>query len=164
MTIRRTARAGLLLVIAGVFLMANSNTAQADDDQALCRMFEIKATKSKGGIDPALKPLRKKLSKPPFDSWSSFKLLAKHNQKIEKGKAFELKLAPGGKLTLLYRDRSSSPGKKDRLRLSFQLDDKKGKRIADLTVKLDSGDFNLIGGGRLADGAAYILATACKVK
>jgi len=152
----------VLVGVAIAFLATDTGQAWADDDVVRCRLFEIKATKDKKGIDPQLKPLRRKLSKPPFDSWTSFKLLAKHQKDAPRMKALQLKLVPGGKLTLLYRDRSERKGKKARIRLSFTLDDKSGKRIADLTVKLDSGDFNLIGGGRAKDGAAYILATACK--
>jgi hypothetical protein len=163
MIVRRVAHLVALVVIAG--LMFGSSEASAAPEKADCQLFEIKATKDpKGGIDPALKPLAKKLSKPPFDSWKSFKLLAKHAQKVERMKPLELKLAPGGKLTLLYRDRIAERGKKPRLRLSLTLDSKSGKRVADLTIQLDSGDYNLIGGGTLPDKAAYILATTCKVK
>ncbi|MBT8493053.1 MAG: hypothetical protein KJO07_08340 [Deltaproteobacteria bacterium] len=152
-----------LVVFAG--LTFGSVEANAAPDKADCQLYEIKATKDpKGGVDPALKPLAKKLSKPPFDSWKSFKLLARHKKTVERMKALELKLKPGGKLTLLYRDLISAPGKKPRLRLSLTLDSKSGKRVADLTIKLDSGDYNLIGGGTLPGGAAYILATTCKVK
>ena len=163
MMMRSLARAATTMLVALSVLVAYSSSAWAQDS-ATCKIFEIKATKGKGGIDPALKPLKKKLSQPPFDSWTSFKLMAKHDKKVERMKALELKLAPGGKLSLLYRDRTEAPGKKSRLRLTFTLDDKTGKRIFDMTLKLDSGAFNLIAGGRLPDEAAYILATACSVK
>jgi len=160
MIMRRLART--VVIVAALAVMGGSSAWAGD--AADCHIFEIKASKGKAEVDPALEPLRKKLSKPPFDSWTSFKLMAKHDQQVERMKALELKLAPGGKLSLLYRDLISAPGKKPRLRLSFTLDDKSGKRVADLTVKLDSGDYNLIGGGSLPEGAAYILATTCSVK
>lgn len=151
------------LVLAGLIVLCAGTASAAD--VAKCKILEIKATKDpKGGIDSELKPLKAKLERPPFDSWKSFKVLAKHQKQVERMKALELKLVPGGKLSLLYRDLSATKGKKPRLRLSFTLDDKSGKRIAEYTIKLDSGDYNLIGGGRLKGGAAYILATTCQAK
>lgn len=163
---RRSAWRALVWAGAIAVVMAlGAGSASAAPETASCKIFEIKATKDgKKGIAKELAPLRKKLSRPPFDSWKSFEVLAMHAETIERMKALELKLVPGGELSLLYRDLISSKGKKPRLRLSFTLDDKDGKRIADLTVKLDSGDYNLIGGGRLEGGAAYILATTCRAR
>src|SRR5262245_45691278 len=130
---RQSAGSGLSAMIMAALMvmfasMATAKNAHAQPDEADCGLFEIRASKGTGGIDPALKALQNKLKKPPFDSWSEFKLLAKHQKKLARGKALELKLSPGGKVTVLYRDRSDAKNKKPRLRLSLTLDDKNGKR------------------------------------
>lgn len=134
------------------------------EDKASCTVLEIEASNSGKGIDKALQPLAKKLKKPPFSAWKSFKLLKRHQRNVVRMKAFTLKLVNKGKMSLLYRDASGSAHNKTRLRLSLTLDDAKGKRKLDLTIKLDSGDYYLIGGDPLKDGGTYILATSCEAK
>lgn len=153
---------GAFALVALGIAIAPGEAHAADD--ATCQVYEIKASNGAGGVDPALRGLAKKLGKPPFSSWKTFELLKKHDRGIEQMKAFEVGLVPGGKLSLLYRDRSDPEGKKPRLRLSFTLDDKAGKRKLDGTIKLDSGDYYLIGGDELEGGGTYILAVSCAVK
>ncbi|HLU67968.1 MAG TPA: hypothetical protein VKZ63_16900 [Kofleriaceae bacterium] len=141
---------------------ARARTAQADKaEQADCSIFEIEASNGKPGVDPALRPLERKLKKPPFSSWKTFKLLKKHDKKLQMMKQLSLPLVTGSKLGLLYRDKSDDKGKKVRLRLGFTLDDKDGKRKVDGTIKLDSGDYYLIGGDELKGGGTYIVAVTC---
>jgi hypothetical protein len=136
--------------------------ARAEAEAAKCQIFEIKAKNTKGGkIDPALRPIASKLKKPPFSSWNTFESMAHHDETAVRMKAFELELVPGGKMSLLYRDQIQAEGKKPRLRISLTLDDKSGKRLLDATIKLDSGDWYLIGGESLPGDATYILATSC---
>lgn len=133
--------------------------------QVDCTIYEMAASTGNPNVDPALRPLQKKLKKPPFSSWTSFKLLKKHDEQAVKMKALVLPLYTGSKLSLLYRDTSSSQGKKVRLRVTYTLDDKNGKRKLNSTLNLDSGDFSLIGGDwdKLPDGATYIVAVSCRV-
>ena len=133
--------------------------------QVDCAVYEMAASSGKPNVDPALRPLQKKLKKPPFSSWTSFKLLKKHDEQAVRMKALVLPLYTGSKLSLLYRDTSSSQGKKVRLRVTYTLDDKNGKRKLNSTLNLDSGDFSLIGGDwdKLQDGATYIVAVSCRV-
>ena len=133
--------------------------------QVDCTIYEMAASTGKPDVDPALRPLQKKLKKPPFSSWTSFKLLKKHDQQAVKMKALVLPLVTGSKLALLYRDQVADPGKKLRLRVTYTLDDKNGKRKLNSTLNLDSGDFSLIGGDwdKLQDGATYIVAVSCRV-
>lgn len=135
--------------------------ARAADESASCQILEIRASNEAGGIDKALEPLAKKLKKPPFSAWKTFGLLKKHDRSVAKMKSVDLDLVPGGKLSLLYREKSA--GAKPRLRLSFTLDDKSGKRLFNGTVNLDVGDYTLIGGEPLDGDATYILGVACKV-
>lgn len=146
-------------------VLAGASSAHADTDEAACTLYEIKASKGEGGIDKELAPLAKKLKKPPFSTWKTFKLLKKHTATAVRMKAVTLKLVSGGKVTLLYRDLMESKKRKSkpRLRLSMTLDDKNGKRKLDLTIKLDSGDYHLIGSDADKDGTK-ILATTCSVK
>ena len=106
--------------------------------------------------------LEKKLKKPPFSSWKTFKLLRKHDKQAVKSKVLTLPLHTGSKLSLLYRDQSAAQGKKMRLRVTFTLDDKNDKRKLDSTINVDSGDHSLIGGDELPGGGTYILAVSCK--
>ena len=75
-------------------------------------------------------------------------------------KAVDLALVPGGKLSLLFREKTAGP--RPRLRLSFTLDDKSGKRLFNGTVNLDVGDYSLIGGESLEGDATYIIGVSCK--
>lgn len=133
--------------------------------QVDCSIYEIAASDGKPEVDPALRPLQKKLKKPPFSSWKTFKLLKKHDKQAIRMKALTLPLVTGSKLSLLYRDQSANQGKKIRLRLTFTLDDKNDKRKLNGTLNLDSGDFSLIGGDwdKLPDGGTYIVAVSCRV-
>ena len=141
---------------------STQSTAQppAAPQQVECAIYEMAASDGKPDVDPALRPLQKKLRKPPFSSWKTFKLLKKHEKQAVRMKALTLPLTTGSKLSLLYRDQSASQGKKVRLRLTFTLDDKNDKRKLNGTLNLDSGDFSLIGNeaDKLADGGTYIVA------
>jgi hypothetical protein len=150
------------IVLAFAVVLGRPAVARADAEKASCQVFEIKASNDDGGVDAALKPLAKKLKKPPFSAWKRFALLKKHDKAAVKMKAVELRLVPGGTLSILYRERANAKGKA-RLRLTFTLDDKGGKRLFNGTVAVDVGDYSLIGGETLEDGATYILAVSCKV-
>jgi hypothetical protein len=150
-------------VALGAVLLVGGADAHAQDGSARCTFFEIEASnEGEPTIDPQLQPLKKKLEKPPFSSWKTFKVLGKHDKGIARMKPEQIQLAIGGKLTALYRDLISAKGKKDRLRMTVTMDDKKGKRTLDTTFTVDSGDYILIGGQSLASGATYILAISCK--
>jgi hypothetical protein len=155
-----------LVMAAPTGAWAQAKPASPATGDAVCSIFEIAASNgkrgAKGSVDPQLRPLAKKLKKPPFSSWSTFKLLKKHDQKLAKMKQVSLALVTGSKMGLLYRDKSDAEGKKARLRLQFTLDDKDGKRKLDGTIKLDSGDYYLIGGDDLKGGGTYIVAVSCK--
>lgn len=154
----------LATAIATLALLALAGAGDAHaqgGDRADCTVLEIRASNDDGGIDPALRPVAKKLKRPPFSSWKSFRLLKKHSRQVVKMKALELRLVSGGRMALLYRESVPAKKNKTRLRLSLTLDDKNGKRKLDLTIKLDSGDYHLIGGDPLEGGATYVLATSC---
>lgn len=152
------------LLAACVVLVGADKTVWADTSDALCTIYEIRASSDKAGIDAELSGLKHKLKKPPLSSWTSFKLMKKHQKTAGLMKAVDVGLVPGGKLSLLYRDRQDEANKKPRLRFGFTLDDKGGKRQLDGRVRFDSGEYTLIGNGsELADGATYLLAVTCSV-
>lgn len=142
---------------------AGDAPARPSADQAACKIFEIKATNEPGGVDPALRPLARKLKKPPFSSWKTFRLLKRHDQVLQRMKQLDLKLVTGSRMGLLYREKSGGKQTKVRLRLSFTLDDKHGKRKLDGTINVDSGDYYLIGGDEV-EGGTYIVAVSCTAK
>src|SRR5688500_20129315 len=83
-------------------------------NNADCIIYEIEASNAAPAVDKALQPLAKKLKKAPFSSWKTFKLLKKHDKKVQKMTALRQNLVTGSKLTLLYRDRSTGTNNKTR--------------------------------------------------
>jgi hypothetical protein len=162
----RVARHAAQLIAFGLALAITltGSEALADNGKAELTVYEIRASNDKGDSDPELSKgrLANKLRKGPFRSWTKFEKLAKHEKTVAQLKAQMVGLKPGGKLSVLYRSRIQSKGKKDRLRLSITLDKKNGKRHLDTTIELDAGDFFLVGGQNLPDGATYILAISLK--
>ena len=151
-----TRRAWLAATI--LIALAVARPAAADEDSASCHLLEIRASGGGSEIDAALKPLARKLKKPPFSAWSRFALLKQHRRAAVRMKAVDVELVTGGKLSLLFRDK----GGKGRLRLTFTLDDKSGKRLFNGTVNLEGGDYTLIGGEPLDGDATYILGVTCR--
>lgn len=129
---------------------------------ARCVVNEIRASNDKGGIDPALAPLEAKLKRPPFSSWDTFKLLARHDAALESKKTEKLKLVTGGKMSLLFRDRIKAKGSKPRVRISVTVDNTGGQRIVESTMVLDSGDDSVIGGWPFDQGT-YLIALSCTI-
>lgn len=135
--------------------------AHAQADLAACTFFEVKASNVGAGIDADLDGLAKKLSKPPFSSWTSFKLVKRHEEKLERMKSEDIRLALGGKLQALYHQRSK--GTKARFSLSMSLDDKKGRRALDTKISVDAGDYFVIAMSTSSE-SSDILALTCNSK
>ena len=162
---RGIAHAFAALAMCGMVTLFGIGEARADANPADCTVFEIKASNpDKGGIDPALQPLEKKLRKGPFKAWSRFDKLAKHSKTLTRMKSEEIALVPG-KLSMLLRGVAREEGRKARLRLSLTVDNQQGKQVSNTGTELDSGDFILIVDGRLKiPGGDYILAVSCAAK
>jgi hypothetical protein len=153
---------GLLAAIA--LLAASAGFAQASE--ALCDVYEIKASNDPGGIDKDLQKLEKTLRKPPFTSWTAFKLLKRHSQLAAVRKPVQLALSTGGTMKLLIRDRLDRQGKAPRLRITATMFNAKGKQTTEVTSVVDSGNAWLIGGAPLEGhpGATYFVGVDCAVK
>ncbi len=155
-------RTTLFAVAAVASALALPRAAHAQSQSASCEVSEIAATQGTTlSIAPALKDLSKKLKKPPFSSWKTFKLLKKHTNQLSLMTALNIKLSSGRKLSLLYRSRHQRKNRRIRLRFTFALDDKKGRRTVDGAITMESGQYSLIGGDRLPNKGTYILAISC---
>jgi len=140
--------------LALVFVLGSAAPALADD-KADCNYLEISASSSKEpAIDAELKPLEKKLKKPPFSSWNTFHTLSSGHVAAQKLKP-ETPALKQGKLTLLLRDRTDK-----RLELTITIDAADGKRVIDNKQSANAGEW-LLFGQNVGDNG-YILALTCK--
>ncbi|RMH44883.1 MAG: hypothetical protein D6689_01350 [Deltaproteobacteria bacterium] len=153
--------AAALLAIA---LPAPAARAQSKP-AAACDVFEIEANNDGKGIDPGLGGLARVLKKPPFASWSSFVLIARHRAKVATAETAEIALKVGGRLDLTVRDVVRKQGKKPRLRMAVAWVNAKGKK-ATASSEVDSGDPWLIGGEPMPGKpkSTYFLGIACTVR
>ncbi|HET9991038.1 MAG TPA: hypothetical protein VFQ65_21045 [Kofleriaceae bacterium] len=141
-------------VLACAVLVATSAVARADE-KADCDYLEIAASNSKTpAIDGELKPLDKKLKKPPFASWNTFHKLSGGPVSLSKQKADSLRLAQGG-ASILLRDRSDK-----KLELTVTIDGADGKRVLDNKQSVPIGEWSMFVHTAKDDG--HILALTCK--
>jgi hypothetical protein len=147
-------RIWLAALAAAAALSAFPSGALAGD--ADCSYIEIAATNGKAAsIDGDLKPLEKKLKKPPFTAWNTFKKLSAGTSSLTKNKAEAIKLAQGA-ASLMLRDRSEK-----RVELTVTMDGADGKRVLDAKPAIKSGDWLLLVGTNAKDDG-HILALTCK--
>ena len=130
--------------------------AQPAADNADCSYVEITATNAKeAAFDPALKPLEKKLKKPPFTAWNSFKQLSSGAAALGKNKPHRLKLQQGTE-SIMLRDRATK-----RVELTVTMDNAEGKRVLEAKPAFKSGDWLLLVGTNAKDDG-HILGLTCK--
>src|SRR5262245_25207674 len=148
-------------LVAVAFLLGGAATARAQD-RASCTAIELSATKAKEPSIPAdLKPLEKKLQKPPCSSWNSFKVLSSSDLALEAMKAASPKLAAGA-ATVILRDIEKREGKRPRLSLGITMDGQSGKRVFDSKVTVDAGD-SVMFGEILPNDDGHFVALSCKL-
>ena len=122
-----------------------------------CSFFEVEGSSGKavsvdGGIDAVL---AKRLQQGQFKQWNTFKLLSKLPKSLEKKKTEKLPLKQGsGQATLV------EIVDKSQVRMTFAIDDGKGKTLASSTQTVDAGDWLIV----VVDtpGKGHILAGTCK--
>jgi hypothetical protein len=140
--------------LAVALVLASAAPAFADD-KADCDYLEISASTGKEpAMDGELKPLEKKLKKPPFSSWNVFHTLANGHVALQKLKADNLKLK-SGQAALLLRERVEK-----RLELTIQIDNADGKRVIDNKQSVNAGEW-LLFGQNVGDNG-HILALTCR--
>lgn len=126
-----------------------------------CKVIEIEATSSDAPVvDGDLKSLEKKLKKPPFSSWNTFKSLGGHQITLEPMKAGTLTLVHG-KAGLLLREVTARAPKKTRIALGVTLDDGDGKRVLDSKLQVDAGDYHFVARS-MKGNKAQLIAISCK--
>ena len=146
-----------LACVSLVATLAGAAGAAWADDKADCEFFEISATKvgDKPVTDPELKPLEKKLGKPPFSSWNTFHVLSHSSNELTKLKPQELKLKTGSSIVLLRELDNKKFG------LTLTMDDDAKKRVVDTKFKLEVGDW-VVFGQQAPNNAGHLLALTCK--
>lgn len=147
--------AGALAVAATVIAVPAAHA-----DTVNCSIIEIEAsTAAQPSMDAALKPLERKLRKPPFSSWNAFKQLGSQALSLETMKPGTASLVHG-RATLILRDVQPPGAKKSRLSLGISLDDDSGKRVLDSKVNVDAGDY-LVVGRSLPANKGHLVALTC---
>ena len=142
------------LWLALAFVVAVAAPALADD-KAECDYLEISASSGNpAAMDGNLKPLEKKLKKPPFSSWNVFHTLSNGHVTLVKLKPETEKLKQG-QSSFLLRDRSDK-----RLELTITIDDAGGKRAIDNKQSANAGEW-LLFVQNVGDNG-HIVALTCK--
>jgi hypothetical protein len=147
---------------AGIVALAATVVAApaAHADTVSCTIIEIEAsTAEPPAVDAALKPLEKKLRKPPFSSWNNFKQLGSQSVSLETMKPGAFALVHG-KAGLVLRD-VTGDARRPRLSLQITLDDGAGKRVLDSKVTVDAKDY-LVVGRSLPENKGHLVALTCK--
>jgi len=152
--------AGRRLRIAGFVLAAAAwvapGTARADVT-AECDFLEFSARAGdKPAIDGELKPLEKKLKKPPFATWNQFKLLAHIQKPLAKKKPEPIALKTGSATATLIEIVDKS-----KVRLTVTMTDARGKEVANNTATVEAGDW-VVYVHPLPGNEGHLLAVSCK--
>jgi hypothetical protein len=153
-----TRLAGLALAAAAVVAVtvASPGLARAEVT-ADCDFLEISARSGdKPAIDGELKPLEKKLKKPPFSTWNQFKLLAHTQKALAKKKPESISLKSGAATATLVEIVDKS-----KVRLTVTMDDARGKEVANNTATVEAGDF-VIYVHPLPGNEGHLLSVSCK--
>ena len=144
----------LAALVASTALASQAYAGDAD-----CTYVEITATMNKDAkdatIDADLKPLEKKLKKPPFTAWNVFKKLSGGTASLTKNKPETLKLKEAT-ATVMLRDRTEK-----RVELTVSLDNADGKRVLDAKPAVKVGDWLVLVVSNTKDDG-HILGLTCK--
>ena len=144
-------------LLAALAVAALTTPAFAGD--AECDYLEIAATNAKDSkdatIDAELKAVEKKLKKPPFTAWNTFKKLSTGKLTLDANKAATLSLKQGSS-TVMLRGRTPK-----RVELTVTMDNAAGKRILDAKPAFKAGDWLLLVGTNAKDDG-HILGLTCR--
>lgn len=152
--------AGRWLRIAGLALAAAAFVAPGAaraEVTAECDFLEFSARAGdKPAIDGELKPLEKKLKKPPFSTWNQFKLLAHAQKALAKKKPESIGLKNGSATATLVEIVDKS-----KIRLTVTMNDARGKEVANNTTTVEAGDW-VIYVHPLPGNEGHLLSVSCK--
>lgn len=152
---RAVSIAGLAFAAAAAVLGAPGQ-ARADLT-ASCEFLEISARSGdKPAIDGELRPLEKKLKKPPFSTWNQFKLLSHAQKALAKKKPEPIGLKTGSATATLIEIVDKS-----KVRLTVTMNDARGKEVANNTATVEAGDY-VIYVHPLPGNEGHLLSVTCK--
>lgn len=148
-------RASLAILIA--IALTTAATRAAADVTAECQFLEMSAKAGdKPLIDGELKPVEKKLKKPPFSAWNQFKLLSSSKKALSKKKAEPVSLKVGAATVTLIEIVDKS-----KVRLTVTMDDEKGKQVVNNTTTVEAGDY-LMYVHSMSNNDGHLLSLTCK--
>jgi hypothetical protein len=119
----------------------------------------LHATNDSSGTDPKLLQKLPALSKPPFSSYNSYKLLATTSLPLARGSAAPLKLPTGRELRVVYKDVLDPQNKGDvrRYVVTVSIQKADGKSFLPLIeVNAKAGEWFWVGGQEYKGGSLFI--------
>jgi hypothetical protein len=153
-------RASLAITIGigiGAIALTAGATRAAADVTAECEFLEMSARAGdKPAIDAELKPVEKKLKKPPFSAWNQFKLLSLSKKSLSKKKAEAISLKLGAASATLIEIVDNS-----KLRLTVTMDDDKRKQVVNNTSTVEAGDY-LMYVHSMNNNEGHLLSVTCR--
>lgn len=153
---RRCVMVAIVMTMVLPALSGTTRPARADVT-ANCEFLEISAKAGdKPAIDPELKPVEKKLKKPPFSTWNQFKFLSHSQKSLAKKKVEAVNLKIGAATATLVEIVDKS-----KVRLTVTMDDDKGKQVANNTTTVEAGDY-MIYVHPLPNNNGHLLSLTCK--
>lgn len=153
---RRGNRASWIVVAVIAVGLAGPRLARAEVT-ADCEFLEISAKAGdKPVIDGELKPVEKKLLKAPFSTWNQFRLLSQSKKALAKKKPEAIALKIGSATATLVEIVDKS-----KVRLTFTMDDDKGKHVANNTTTVEAGDYVMFVHG-LPNNEGHLLSLTCR--
>jgi hypothetical protein len=124
---------------------------------ATCNFLEISARSGdKPVIDGELRPLEKKLKKPPLSTWNQFKLLSRSDKTLAKKKPESIGLKTGSATATLVETVDKS-----KVRLTVTMADARGKEVVNNTTAIEGGDW-VIYVHPLPGNEGHVLSVSCK--
>ncbi len=147
------------VLFAGLLGLAlAAGTASADEVKVSCDFIEVSATAgTAASIDPALKPIERKLKKAPFSKqWKVFKLLSQTQKTLVRKKSETIALKRGSATAMLIETVDAS-----KVRLTVTIADANGKQAINQTSTLAAGDY-IIHTEVLPNDDGHLVAVTCK--
>lgn len=155
--IRRATRRFVMTVAVALIATAATTAPASADVGTSCDFLEISAKQGdKPVMDAELKPVEKKLKKPPFSTWSQFKLLSQTQKALAKKKPESIGVKLGAATATLVEIVDKS-----KVRLTVTMNDDKGKEVVNNTTTVEAGDY-VIFVHALPNNEGHLLSLTCR--